>query len=103
MTTDRDQSPHPTSTQNIPSGYRQAIDAPAPIICTAKCSSSAVKDIFGNIHEEIEMDVGNEHVPKEQQGQHPAPTISIEHENAKTEPINIDNGRRRPSQRSYTE
>ena len=49
------------------------------------------------------MDVGNDHGPKEQQEDQPTPTISIENETVKTEPITIDNGRRRPSQRSYTE
>ena len=49
------------------------------------------------------MDVGIDHGPKAQQGEHPTPTIAIECEAVKTEPITIDNGRRRPSQRSYTE
>ena len=46
------------------------------------------------------MDVGNDHASKDQQGEHPTPTIAIENEPVKTEPINIDTGRRRPSQRS---
>ena len=44
MTTDTNQ---PTSAHNVSRGFGQGINAPAPIICTAKCSSSALKDIFG--------------------------------------------------------
>ena len=50
--------------------------------------------------EEVEMDVGNDQASKEEQDPQPSVTIAIENDNGKTEPINIDNGRRRPSQRS---
>ena len=33
--------------QKISKEYEGRIDAPPPIICSAKCSSSAIKDIFG--------------------------------------------------------
>ena len=33
--------------QKISKEYEERIDAPPPIICSAKCSSSAIKDIFG--------------------------------------------------------
>ena len=112
--------------------FGEMSDAPAPIICTAKCSASALKDIFGeydnihyflsscfshswnkiyirkifclsklgNIHEEVEMDVGTDSLQREYLKEF---TNSQEEEPTKTEPIAITRGRRRPSGKSCTD
>ena len=51
----------------------------------------------GNIHEEVEMDVGTDSLPREDQKES---TSSQEEEPTKTEPIAITRGRRRPSGQS---
>ena len=48
ITKDGDESrPSKPSVKIMPPRHRGMIETPAPIICTTKCSSSAVKDIFG--------------------------------------------------------
>ena len=53
--------------------------------------------ITGNIHEEVEMDVGTDSLPREDLKEL---TNSQEEEPTKTEPITITRGRRRPSGKS---
>ena len=41
------QSSQDSPVKNSSPCFGEMSDAPAPIICTAKCSASALKDIFG--------------------------------------------------------
>ena len=57
----------------------------------------------GDIHEEVDMDVGGDIGSQKQHDQHHSTALPIRNDNSKTEPINIDNTRRRASQRSFND
>ena len=57
----------------------------------------------GDLHEEVEMDVGNDSTRRDGPGGHPIPDLNIEGDPPRTEPININHGRRRPSEKSYAD
>ena len=49
------------------------------------------------------MDVGNDSTRRDGPGGHPIPDLNIEGDPPRTEPININHGRRRPSEKSYAD
>ena len=49
------------------------------------------------------MDVGIDSTQRGSHGEYPIPELNIEGEALKTEPISINHGRRRPSEKSYAD